>query len=99
MQGGQPDWGTGMGTLSIYFDNMNSPVLALPLNLAATLKLDQGRGFAGFTAATGDERWQTHDVLEWTFTSTRMDPPYYPPPIVNGVGSHSCNDPALCVHL
>ena len=47
VQGGQPDWGTGMGTLSIYFDNMNSPVLSLPLNLAATLKLDQGRGFIG----------------------------------------------------
>ena len=88
-----------MGTLAIYFDDMHSPALALPLNLAATLKFDHGRGFIGFTAATGDERWQTHDILSWTFSSTRNDPPYYAPTLVNGEGAHSCNDPASCVHL
>jgi hypothetical protein len=97
-QGGQADWGNGMGVLSVYIDDMKKPVLILPLNLCATLDCDAGRAWLGFTAATGDRFWQVHDVLEWKLRSTRNDPHYDPPPIVNGEGAHSCNDPKLCVH-
>ena len=44
---------------------MFSPVLITPLNLAATLKLDDGRSYVGVTAATGSEHWQAHDVLRF----------------------------------
>jgi hypothetical protein len=41
--GGQSSWGTGMGTLSIYLDDMLTPLFVIPLNLDATLDLDNGR--------------------------------------------------------
>jgi hypothetical protein len=97
-QGGQADWGTGVGVLSVYIDDMQKPVLTIPLNLCATLDCDAGRAWVGFTAATGERFWQVHDLLEWDLRSTRNDPHYDPPPIVNGEGAHSCNDPKLCVH-
>ena len=88
--GGMPDWGTGMGMLSVYVDDMHTPVLVVPLNLDATLDLASGRAYVGFTAATGDNVWQVHDILDWRFSSLRVDPPYYPPEILNGRGSYSC---------
>ena len=41
--------------------------------VVAVLGLDQthGRAWVGFTAATGADVWQTHDVLGWHFTSLR----------------------------
>ena len=41
--GAQADWGIGMGTLSVYIDDLFTPLLAIPLNLAGTLDLDNGR--------------------------------------------------------
>ena len=91
-----------MGTLQIYVDDMNSPLLALPLNLDSSLHLNSGRAWVGFTAATGEERWQVHDILRWDFTSLRVDVPYYPPPIVNSGGAAQCSCADLscdeCVH-
>lgn len=89
--GGQSQWGTGMGTLAIYLDDMLTPLFIVPLNLDATLKLDNGRAYVGFTAATGTEMWQQHDIMSWHFTATREDPPYQPPPLINGVGAHACS--------
>jgi hypothetical protein len=97
-QGGQSDWGTGMGTMSLYYDNMEVPVLTIPLNLGATMDLDYGRAWLGFTASTGDNMYQVHDVLDWSFNSLRQDVIKLDPDVVNGVGAHSCNDPMECVH-
>ena len=63
----------GLGMLYVYVNNMGKPVLVVPLNLDATLKLNKGRAWVGFTAATGTHSWQAHDVLNWTFTSLRLD--------------------------
>ena len=91
-EGGQADWATGFGVLSVYVDDAGSPALVVPLNLDATLRLEHGRAWVGFTAATGDGTYQTHDILDWRFTSLREEVPYYPPPVVNGVGAHACVD-------
>lgn len=88
--GGLADWGVaGLGLLSIYVDNLLDPVLITPVHLAKTLTLNHGRAWVGFSAATGKETWQVHDVMDWTFTSLRMDSIYVAPTIVNGVGAHS----------
>lgn len=57
------------GTLSIYLDNLTTPVLAINVNLAEQLDLDAGRAWIGFTGTTGGG-YQTHDVLNWSFAST-----------------------------
>ena len=61
--GGEGDWGVGFGLLSVFVDDMYSPIITTPINLGATLQLDDGRSYVGLTAATGDEYWQAHDIL------------------------------------
>ncbi|GMH88168.1 hypothetical protein TL16_g11079 [Triparma laevis f. inornata] len=89
--GGMADWSTGMGTLQVYVENLVDPVLVVPLNLDATINLNHGRAWVGFTSATGFNSWQVHDILEWRFKSLREDKSYLPPPIVNGEGAHMCS--------
>ena len=96
--GGEGDWGVGVGLLYIYLDDMYSPIITTPINLDKTLKLDSGRAFVGLTAATGDSLWQAHDVLEWQFSSTYKDEKYEPPIIVNGEGAFECVNVTECVH-
>ena len=82
--GGLGDWGgSGLGMLRVFCNNLREPVLIVPLNLASTLKLNGGRAYVGFTAATGEENWQAHDILNWNFTSYRMDSEYFEPVVVN----------------
>ena len=50
------DWGTGVGVLSVYVDDMHRPALVIPLNLCAT-----SQTFNAF-ALTGDERYRTHTL-------------------------------------
>ncbi len=70
------DWTRGgLGMLYIYCENLL--VLVVPLNLASTLKLNRGRAWVGFTAATGEATWQTHDILNWRFSSLREDAEYF----------------------
>ena len=57
--GGMADWGTGMGQLEVYLDDLVSPVLVTPLNLGGLLHLYHGRAWVGFTGATGLSTWQT----------------------------------------
>ena len=72
--GGDSDWNkAGLGILSVYIENLDVPVLSVPLHLSATLNLDRGRAWAGFTGATGDETHQTHELYSWHFSSLRMD--------------------------
>ena len=96
-QGGQADWSTGMGTLSVYLDDLYSPVLTVPMNFDALIKLRNGRAFVGFTAATGDNMYQTHDIISWSFTQMRKDPVTFDPIVVNNEGPHQCNG-EHCVH-
>jgi len=96
--GGQADWGPGFGLLYIYLDDMYSPVITCPMNLAATLDLDNGRAIVGLTAATGDSTWQVHDIISWQFKSLYIDQDYTPPLIVNDIGDHRCRNNTACVH-
>lgn len=96
--GGLPDFGAGLGTLSVFVDDLDAPVVVAPLNLDALLSLHHGRAYVGLTAATGLDTWQVHDVLQWNFTMLRKDPPIDMPPVVNGAGSHACAHGAACVH-
>ena len=87
-----------MGLLYVYVDDLYSPVITTPMNLGATLDLDDGRCYVGLTAATGDDHWQAHDILSWEFTSLYMDIPYEPPVMVNGEGAAECVNVTACVH-
>jgi hypothetical protein len=51
--------------LSVYLDGSNEPVLSAAIDMASVVGED-GMGFVGFTAATG-EGWQNHDVRSWSF--------------------------------
>ena len=82
----------------MYIDDLFSPVIITPLNLAATLRLDNGRAYVGFTAATGDMHWQAQDLLDWEWTSLFLNTEYTAPIIVNGEGAHECVDIDACVH-
>lgn len=53
------------GRLEIAVDNLSQPVLSIPLDLATTLKLDDGKAWIGFSAATGV--YENHDILSWSF--------------------------------
>ena len=101
--GGLGDWGIGMGLLKIYVQNLNDPVLIVPLNLETTLDLNHGRAFVGFTSATGENTWQVHDILDWVFTSTRKDKNkfYERPVIVGNEGAYAgceVTEGGDCVH-
>ncbi len=52
-------WSTnsgGLGMLGVYLDgNVITPIVVVPINLEATIKLQHGRSFVGFTAATGSD--------------------------------------------
>jgi hypothetical protein len=55
------------GTLAVYLDNLTTPKLTVPVDLAEKLGLDAGKAWVGFTAATGGG-WQNHDILNWTYS-------------------------------
>jgi len=56
----------GVGMLQVYVDDLTKPLLSLPIDIAYTLGLKDGRAWAGLTAATG-RRFQNHYVLGWQF--------------------------------
>ncbi|KAE9082017.1 hypothetical protein PF010_g21762 [Phytophthora fragariae] len=61
--------GRRVGTLLVFMDEgitTDTPILAIPINLAATLRLDSDEAFVGFTASTSSS-WQKHDVLGWYY--------------------------------
>lgn len=57
-------------TLSVYFDNLTSPVLSVNYDLS-NLGLNGGKAYVGFTAATGGG-YENHDILSWTFQSAEQ---------------------------
>jgi hypothetical protein len=52
------------GTLSVFLDNLTTPVLTVAIDLTTTLTLDNGLAWLGFTASTGGGT-QVHDILNW----------------------------------
>ena len=60
--------------LSVFVDNEVSPLLAIDLDLAALLDSADGKAWVGFTGATGGA-WENHDILSWSFTSSRIPEP------------------------
>jgi hypothetical protein len=62
------------GSIAIYLDNMERPILNAYVNLAELLNLDEGKAWVGFTAATG-RRFQAHDILSFSFVGTEEAPP------------------------
>lgn len=58
--------GKRIGSLAIYLDDMATPIMALPINMAAAIRTIAGKAYVGFTGSTGSF-WQTHDILSWTF--------------------------------
>ncbi|POM70789.1 Hypothetical protein PHPALM_12723 [Phytophthora palmivora] len=61
--------GRRVGTLLVFIDNgikNDRPMLAIPINLAATPRLDSDESFVGFTATTSSS-WQKHDILGWFY--------------------------------
>ncbi len=63
------------GAIAVYLDGSVEPSLVVPADIAAFIGTDatHGRAWVGFTAATGADEFQTHDVLAWHFSSLRED--------------------------
>tara|TARA_B100000941_G_C28502662_1_gene555314 strand:- start:1244 stop:2755 length:1512 start_codon:yes stop_codon:yes gene_type:complete len=53
------------GTLYVFIDDMNTPVIEVDYDLE-NLGLDAGKAWIGFTAGTG-WRYQTQEILSWYF--------------------------------
>uniref|UniRef100_K3X417 Legume lectin domain-containing protein n=1 Tax=Globisporangium ultimum (strain ATCC 200006 / CBS 805.95 / DAOM BR144) TaxID=431595 RepID=K3X417_GLOUD len=66
-------WASGVGVLSVFVGNMETPIMSVPLRIDDTIELEHGRAWVGFTASTGETAWQTHDILSWSFESLRRN--------------------------
>ena len=56
------------GALSIYFDDLSSPLLTVNVNLGSLLNLENGReAYIGFTSSTGGA-FENHDILQWSYS-------------------------------
>nr|CCA16940.1 conserved hypothetical protein [Albugo laibachii Nc14] len=56
-----------IGTLAIFVDSgheSDTPLIAIPINLATALKVPKDLAYMGFTSSTG-QAWQKHDILDW----------------------------------
>jgi hypothetical protein len=57
-----------LGILSIFVDEMDIPVLTVPLSMGTILRPNHSTAWIGFTSGTG-EAWQAVDILSWNFSS------------------------------
>ena len=53
------------GTLSVFLDNLSTPVLQVVAQLDTLFPLDEGRAWLGFTASTASA-FESHDILSWS---------------------------------
>jgi len=53
-------------TMKVFLDNLEEPVLTVPVHLPSRLQLDDGRALVGFTAATGASS-EEHEIISWLF--------------------------------
>ena len=56
----------GVGTLSLYLEDMGTPALEVSVDLSQLLDWDFGRAYVGFTAASGGSA-QSQDILSWDY--------------------------------
>jgi len=57
------------GLLEIYVDDFSVPILAVVVDIAELIVLNEGRAWTGFTGSTGDA-WENHDILDWSIDGT-----------------------------
>ncbi|KAF0684747.1 Aste57867_23262 [Aphanomyces stellatus] len=58
-----------VGCLLVFMDDgitQDTPLVAVPINLAVALRLPDDVAYVGFTAATGSA-WEKHDILAWYY--------------------------------
>jgi hypothetical protein len=55
--------------LKVFLDDLENPLLTVPVALAEAVALDNGRAWVGFTAATGAD-FYNQDVIRWSFNSS-----------------------------
>ena len=55
------------GTLSIFVDNLGTPLLVINMDITTVLSLNNGNAWVGFAGATGGDT-ESNDILSWTFT-------------------------------
>lgn len=55
-------------TMSIFLDDLTTPVLIFPLVVSSILQLDGRSAWVGFTSATGGA-WENHDIINWSFST------------------------------
>ncbi|MGI9102795.1 MAG: HYR domain-containing protein [Terriglobales bacterium] len=60
--------------LSIYIDNLTTPVLQIAVDIVSKLQLPDGTAWVGFTGATGGFT-EVHDIQNWHFVSSDLHPP------------------------
>lgn len=79
------------GSLSVYYDDLFTPVIVAPINLASTLSLGgpaSNSAWLGFTAATGGS-FSRHEIISWSFTPVTSPNPagvgsFTPSPVTAG---------------
>ncbi|MBK8912745.1 MAG: T9SS type A sorting domain-containing protein [Chlorobi bacterium] len=54
------------GTMKVYLDRCDRPLLEVRVDLSKRLVLDNGRAWVGLVSATGSA-WEIHDILQWSF--------------------------------
>ncbi|MGO9646412.1 MAG: choice-of-anchor D domain-containing protein [Terriglobales bacterium] len=54
------------GTLSIFVDNLGTPLLVVNVDLSTQLSLNNGSAWVGFTGSEGGY-YEANDILSWTF--------------------------------
>jgi hypothetical protein len=64
---GKGNWAKDLGYMSVYFDDLSTPKLVVPMNLKQGFEFLDGKPYVGFTASTGSKSWQTVDIMEWRF--------------------------------
>ncbi|MBY0262304.1 MAG: hypothetical protein K2Q20_08155 [Phycisphaerales bacterium] len=56
------------GFMQIFYDNLATPRLTVPVDLSTAMNLTNGQAFVGFTASTGGfTNVQRHEILDWSF--------------------------------
>jgi len=54
------------GTLSIFVDNLGTPLLVVSVDLSSLLSLNNGSAWVGFSGSTGGNT-ENNDILSWNF--------------------------------
>lgn len=62
----QMEYQCQLGLLEVFFDDLEVPVISIPLDMRNLLALPDEKAYVGFTSGT-DEHFQTHDILQWYF--------------------------------